>query len=88
MAEELLPNLSGLKGIKISVAISASGRHGIQNQLMYDKLNITENHLQILLLFTNGFDKARFLVKCKSLLSKLNEKKINGIRKEFQERIK
>jgi len=29
-----------------------------------------------------------FLVKCKSILVKLNEKKINSIRKEFQEAIK
>lgn len=35
---------------------------------MYDKLNITENHLQVLSLFTNGFDKAYYIREVEKIL--------------------
>lgn len=35
---------------------------------MYDKLNITENHLQALLLFTNGFDREYYIREVEKLI--------------------
>ena len=35
---------------------------------MYDKLNITENHLQVLLLFTNGFNREYYIREVQKLL--------------------
>ncbi|MEW6222502.1 MAG: nucleotidyltransferase domain-containing protein [Candidatus Hadarchaeota archaeon] len=35
---------------------------------MYEKLNITENHLQVLSLFTNGFDKEYYIREVEKLL--------------------
>ena len=35
---------------------------------MYDKLNITENHLQALSLFTNGFDREYYIREVEKLL--------------------
>ena len=35
---------------------------------MYDKLNITENHLQVLSLFTNGFDRDYYIREVEKLL--------------------
>lgn len=35
---------------------------------MYDKLNITENHLQVLSLFTNGFDREYYIREVEKLL--------------------
>lgn len=36
---------------------------------MYDKLNITENHLQALLLFTNGFDREYYIREVEKLIN-------------------
>lgn len=35
---------------------------------MYDKLNITENHLQVLSLFTNGFNREYYIREVRGLL--------------------
>ena len=35
---------------------------------MYDKLNITENHLQVLSLFTNGFEREYYIREVEKLL--------------------
>lgn len=35
---------------------------------MYDKLNITENHLRVLSLFTNGFDREYYIREVQKLL--------------------
>ena len=35
---------------------------------MYNKINITENHLQVLLLFTDGFDREYYIREVERLL--------------------